>query len=108
MSTFIHSTRLNSLYSKFTFLPDSAFARNEKQTISHEIIFISSLIHQRNKKIKIKITLGWCLFQVDRNQNVAGTGKNMFFDMQTNVIHHYLQIFGKERFLFPYVSNNGI
>ena len=28
--------------------------------------------------------------------------------MQTIVIHHYLQIFNKERFLFPYVSNNGI
>ena len=30
----------------------------------------------------MKISLGLWLFQVDRNQNVAGAGKNMFFDKQ--------------------------
>ena len=49
------------------------------------------------------LVLGW-----KRSKRGCCGKKKIFFNMQTIVIHHYLQIFNKERFLFPYVSNNGI
>ena len=122
MSASIHSTcqteftlfKIHLFTTTQNFNSDSAVGRYEKQTVSRESIFISfnlkTLIHQPNKEIK-KLKSLWtdaCFRLKEIKMWLLRKKNNIFFNMQTSVIHHYRHIFNKEWFLFPYVSNNRI